>query len=178
LFITGAVVVLVRKRSGDLEILTQVRDTSGKSDDKVYHNALEATAESSLEWEDVRRTARRGLKEEAGAREHEYVLLGARGYTLDTLTTTTGNDTLTVFEPYCLFQALRGPRPLFAACFIALADSAFEPRLDGSGEVKSFRWWPWKKLFGELRVRPERFSFTHPVLMKVCLDLASRKLRF
>jgi hypothetical protein len=177
LFITGAVVVLVRKTSLDIEILTQVRDTTNKPADMVYHNALETVAESSLEWENVLRTARRGVEEETGAGEDEYILLGAGGYTLDPLTTTTGkDDTMTVFEPYCMFQSLRGPRPLFAACFIGLVSETFTPRPDGSGEVKGFQWWGWRELHKELHDHPKKFSPVHPVLMKVCRDILARKL--
>ena len=173
--------MVLRWNGTTFEILTQMRDTSNKPEDKVYDKTLEATAESSLAifpWESVLVTAKRGIGEETGAKPSEFKILGAEGREIESLVTSTGkNDRLMVCNPYCFSQTLEGSRPLFAPCFIALVGESFIPRADGAGEVKGFFWWDPDWLRKELQNNARQFSFTHPVLLKVCNDLIDGDLK-
>ena len=185
--LTGAFVVIVRPNpdTGGMEILTQTRDCRKKPKDMAYHGTQECVGERS-EWspgktfpaiECVLETADRGRYEETGVKNSGIKILGAGGKIAVPLVSTTGRDDLMmVVDPYTFYQTLEGPVIRFAPCFIAVVPSSYTPIASQEGEVEGFTWWSPEDLLHALRNESWRFSYAHPILLKLCQDIVEAGL--
>ncbi len=184
--LTGAFVIIIQKKNGGFKILTQTRNCREKPEDAIYNNTQECIGERSAilpgktfpRLECVLKTAERGIWEEISANPDGFIILGAGGkIAVPLITTTSGHDRMMVVDPYTFYQTLEGSRPRFAPVFIAVAPTLFVPKLNTRKEVKGFSWWSPERLLEALQNKPWCFSYTHPILLKLCLDFIKNSLQ-
>ncbi len=174
--------VIVRKKEGKPQILTQVRHVLNKDYDPLYDNTHEISGETLNPWENIIEATYRGVEEEAGCPRN--MILKIIGGDNETYFSTgrkneTGEkDKILGLSPYYFCQQLKGPQPWAGLVFVVVVFPDFEPKLDKEGEVSGFQWWTIERLSEKLKKSPERFMGLHyPALVKVCKDLATEKLK-